>query len=66
MPVPVYILITKCDLLSGFGEYFDELDDNGRAQVWGMTFPLETNGAAVRSGVRPQLRRSGSRLKAAS
>ncbi len=42
MPVPVYVLITKCDLLSGFGEYFDELDDNGRAQVWGMTFPLET------------------------
>lgn len=43
MTVPVYVLITKCDLLSGFGEYFDELDDNGRAQVWGMTFPLEAN-----------------------
>lgn len=42
MSVPVYVLITKCDLLSGFGEYFDELDDMGRAQVWGMTFPLET------------------------
>lgn len=41
MTVPVYLLVTKCDLLSGFGEYFDELDDTGRAQVWGMTFPMD-------------------------
>ncbi|WP_454917987.1 type VI secretion system membrane subunit TssM [Xanthobacter sediminis] len=41
MTVPVYVLITKCDLLSGFGEYFGELDDVSRAQVWGMTFPLD-------------------------
>ncbi|MFG1418010.1 type VI secretion system membrane subunit TssM [Xanthobacter sp. V0B-10] len=41
MAVPVYVLVTKCDLLSGFGEYFGELDDVSRAQVWGMTFPLD-------------------------
>lgn len=41
MTMPVYVLITKCDLLSGFGEYFGELDDVSRAQVWGMTFPLD-------------------------
>ncbi|WP_341988644.1 type VI secretion system membrane subunit TssM [Azorhizobium sp. AG788] len=41
MPVPVYVLLTKCDLVSGFSEYFDELDDTGRAQAWGTTFPLD-------------------------
>ena len=38
--VPVYLIFTKCDLLAGFMEYFDELDGNGRAQVWGTTFPF--------------------------
>lgn len=40
---PVYLLFTKCDLLAGFREYFDELDREQRAQVWGMTFKLEEN-----------------------
>lgn len=40
---PVYLLLTKCDLLAGFMEYFDELDRDKRAQVWGMTFKLEEN-----------------------
>ncbi|MDQ0505584.1 type VI secretion system membrane subunit TssM [Xanthobacter agilis] len=47
MTVPVYVLITKCDLLSGFGEYFGELDDVSRAQVWGMTFPLDMPAAQL-------------------
>ncbi|CAA9889690.1 IcmF1 [Candidatus Methylobacter favarea] len=38
---PVYVLFTKCDLLAGFMEFFDELDRDKRAQVWGMTFKLE-------------------------
>ncbi|WFU54622.1 type VI secretion system membrane subunit TssM [Bradyrhizobium pachyrhizi] len=40
-PIPVYVLVTKCDLVSGFAEYFDNLDQEGRAQVWGRTFPLD-------------------------
>ncbi|MDD1629230.1 MAG: type VI secretion system membrane subunit TssM [Methylococcaceae bacterium] len=40
---PVYVLFTKCDLLAGFMEYFDDLDRDKRAQVWGMTFPLLEN-----------------------
>jgi type VI secretion system protein ImpL len=40
---PVYFLLTKCDLLAGFTEYFDELDRNKRDQVWGMTFKLDEN-----------------------
>uniref|UniRef100_UPI0022EBA2FE type VI secretion system membrane subunit TssM n=1 Tax=Falsiroseomonas oryzae TaxID=2766473 RepID=UPI0022EBA2FE len=36
--VPVYLLLTKSDLLRGFTEYFDDLDREKRAQVWGVTF----------------------------
>ena len=36
--VPVYLMITKSDLLAGFGEFFSEFDAAARAQVWGMTF----------------------------
>ena len=38
---PVYLLFTKCDLLAGFMEYFDELGRESRSQVWGMTFDLD-------------------------
>lgn len=41
--LPVYLIITKMDLLSGFSEFFDDLDTTGRAQVWGITYPLETS-----------------------
>ena len=39
--VPVYFLVTKCDLVAGFSEFFDELGQDARAQVWGTTFPIE-------------------------
>src|SRR4029453_18522265 len=39
--LPVYLMVTKCDLVSGFTEYFEDLDHAGRAQVWGVTFPYE-------------------------
>ena len=38
---PIYLLLTKCDLLSGFMEYFDDFDRDARSQVWGMTFNLD-------------------------
>ncbi len=37
---PIYFLITKCDLMAGFNEYFEYLDQSEREQVWGMSFPL--------------------------
>jgi type VI secretion system protein ImpL len=37
---PIYVLFTKCDLLAGFIEFFDDLGKEERAQVWGMSFPL--------------------------
>ena len=47
MQLPVYVLITKADLVAGFSEYFDDLDEEGRRQVWGATFPLETAGDRI-------------------
>lgn len=38
---PVYVLITKSDLISGFEEYFDNFSSAEREQVWGITFPYE-------------------------
>ena len=39
--LPVYVMVTKCDLVDGFAEYFDDLKADGRAQVWGVTFPYD-------------------------
>lgn len=38
---PVYVIVTKTDLLSGFSEYFQSLTREGRAQTWGFTLPYE-------------------------
>ena len=38
---PVYVLFTKCDLISGFNEYFENLNRKERDQIWGMTFPIQ-------------------------
>nr|WP_245188165.1 type VI secretion system membrane subunit TssM [Frateuria flava] len=38
--VPVYLVLTKCDLVAGFGEFFDDMNPELRNQVWGVSFPL--------------------------
>lgn len=35
---PVYLVFTKCDLLNGFVEFFEDLSRVQRHQVWGATF----------------------------
>lgn len=42
---PVYVLVTKTDLLSGFQEYFLNLNRDDRAQVWGFTLPYDPKAA---------------------
>ena len=37
---PVYVVITKMDLLRGFSEYFQSLTSEGRTQTWGFTLPF--------------------------
>jgi len=44
---PVYLVVTKTDLLAGFMETFGELDSEARARVWGMTFPRTGDGFAA-------------------
>jgi type VI secretion system protein ImpL len=41
--MPVYVLVTKCDLLAGFMDYFADTDKIERAQVWGTTFDYATS-----------------------
>ena len=40
---PVYIMVTKTDLLKGFMGYFATLDKQQRDRIWGFTFPWEPN-----------------------
>ena len=37
---PVYVMLTKADLLAGFTEYYDDLDVQGRRSVLGATVPF--------------------------
>ncbi|TCR02924.1 type VI secretion system membrane subunit TssM [Neorhizobium sp. JUb45] len=39
--VPVYLVLTKADLLTGFVEFFDGFNKSDREQVWGTTFGLD-------------------------
>jgi len=39
--LPIYLLVTKCDLLAGFADTFNALDKDQRATPWGYTFPLQ-------------------------
>ncbi len=41
--VPIYLMITKCDLVAGFVETFSNLGEKERGQIWGFTLPLETS-----------------------
>ena len=39
MRAPIYVLMTKIDLLAGFLDYFRDINDQDTEQVWGVTFP---------------------------
>jgi type VI secretion system protein ImpL len=41
---PVYLLVTKTDLLAGFMEFFGELDAEARKRVWGVSFEVGGDG----------------------
>jgi type VI secretion system protein ImpL len=44
---PVYVLVTKVDMLAGFTDFFGDLDVAGRSQVWGTTFPMDVDPALI-------------------
>ena len=63
--LPVYLLVTKCDLVAGFAEYFDDLTQDDRAQVWGATFAYDPGGSSDGSrGLPEELDALVSRLNA--
>lgn len=39
--IPVYVVLTKADLLTGFVEFFDGFNKSDREQVWGTTFGID-------------------------
>lgn len=47
---PVYVLVTKCDMLAGFQEYFGRYAKEERAQVWGFTLPFDTRKIFANAG----------------
>lgn len=38
--VPVYLMVTKCDLIPGFTEMYADLTRSERGQLWGFTAPM--------------------------
>ena len=42
---PVYLLFTKCDLIQGFVETFENLNRKEREQIWGCTLSREEQGS---------------------
>ncbi|OGA72457.1 MAG: hypothetical protein A3G27_03740 [Betaproteobacteria bacterium RIFCSPLOWO2_12_FULL_66_14] len=44
---PVYVLVTKMDLLAGFMEFFGDMDAGSRMQVWGTTFDQDIDPALI-------------------
>ncbi|WP_211462535.1 type VI secretion system membrane subunit TssM [Collimonas silvisoli] len=68
---PVYVMVTKMDLLEGFNQYFRSLTAEGRAQVWGFTLPYAGSGKTARasdsitleSQLQTELQKLGKRLE---
>lgn len=60
--LPVYVLVTKTDLLSGFSEYFLNLGREERAQVWGFTLPYDARQPGV-ANIREHFEREFDLLK---
>jgi len=47
---PLYLLVTKADLLAGFMDFFSEFGREERAQIWGTTFPFAEPGTDMLAG----------------
>ena len=46
---PVYLIVTKTDLLAGFMEFFGEGDAKARSRVWGTTYAFSSDGFVLGS-----------------
>ncbi len=59
---PVYVLFTKCDLISGFREYFSSFSLGRRKSVWGVTFQTKDRKAQTHEQVPEEFDQLVSRL----
>lgn len=48
--LPIYLIFTKVDMISGFSEFFDSFNKFDREQVLGTTFPLGVSQAKGKVG----------------
>lgn len=48
--LPVYLMLTKADLIKGFEPFFGNLSTSDREQVWGATFPTDAKVDAAAVG----------------
>ena len=60
LPFPVYLLVTKADLLAGFMETFGDFDAAQREQLWGVVFDPDT--AGIPADLDARLAELGQRL----
>jgi type VI secretion system protein ImpL len=61
---PVYLLVTKVDLLAGFLEFFGDFDPERRGQVWGTTFEMEVDSVTLESRYAKEFEPLEARLNA--
>ena len=62
---PVYLLVTKVDLLAGFVEFFGDYDSAAREQAWGITFsPPGSKGPSWHEALAERLAEITSRIAA--
>lgn len=64
--LPVYLMITKADLVPGFEAFFADFTARDREQVWGATLPTDARpeGTAIGREIRGLLARLEARLSA--
>lgn len=60
--VPVYVIFTKADLISGFREYFASFSQSRRKNVWGVTFQTKDRKAQTFQNVATEFDALVSRL----
>lgn len=58
---PVYLVVTKCDLLHGFTAFFEDLSEQERQQVWGAWL-LQPEGIDLAGTLREKLAELHGRL----
>jgi len=62
--LPIYLMVTKADLLAGFSEFFSEFDAAQRSQVWGTTFDATEQGRGTAERFHEEFARLERRLYA--